>query len=248
MKYLIIDERMRKVEKDLLESLGYKLISINKSNIVYEEISSHVDIFTCKVGENVIIEKSKFENIRAKLPEEFKSIREGAEFVGESYPDDIKYNVCTIANLAIHNFKFTDTAVKQNLIKNNFELINVKQGYTNCSIAVIDEHSAITSDKGLYKALISKKIDTLFLDYIPNIKLYSNGEYSNKNGFIGGAISRIGGNIVVFGDLGKIDREHKIRDFIKRRNLNIIDFEDLDVIDYGGIMELDIYITWHLGI
>ena len=122
-------------------------------------------------------------------------------------------------------------------------MINVKQGYTNCSIAVIDEHSAITSDKGLYKALISKKIDTLFLDYIPNIKLYSNGEYSNKNGFIGGAISRIGGNIVVFGDLGKIDREHKIRDFIKRRNLNIIDFEDLDVIDYGGIMELDIYIT-----
>ena len=79
----------------------------------------------------------------------------------------------------------------------------------------------------------------LFLDYIPNIKLLNeNGEYSQKNGFIGGAISRIGDNIVVLGDLDKIDYNNKIRNFIKKKNLNIKEFTGINVVDYGGIMEI----------
>ena len=57
-------------------------------------------------------------------------------------------------------------------------------------------------------------------------------------GFIGGAISKIGDNIVIFGDLNKIDLKNKIRSFIISKNLNLIDFKDLDVIDYGGILEV----------
>ena len=49
MKYLIIDERMRDIEKNTLRNLGYELIEIKKNNNVYPEISSHVDIFTCKI-------------------------------------------------------------------------------------------------------------------------------------------------------------------------------------------------------
>ena len=140
--------------------------------------------------------------------------------------------------ITIHNFKYTDSKIISELNKNNFELINVKQGYSNCSIVVIDENSIILSDKGLYNSLKNRGIDMLFLDYIHNIKLLNeNGEYSQKNGFIGGAVSRIGDNIVVFGDLDKIDYDGKIKGFIKKRNLNIIDFKRLDVIDYGGVIE-----------
>ena len=38
--------------------------------------------------------------------------------------------------------------------------------------------------------------------------------------------------------LDKIDKAGRIRKFITTRNLNIIDFKDLDVIDYGGIVEV----------
>lgn len=234
MKCLLIDERMRKVEKEKLKNLGYELIQVRKSNIVYEEISSHVDIFVCKVGDKVIIEKSQFDNIKTILPEGLTTIKQGEEAVGASYPEDIKYNVCIIGKKAFHNFKYTDPAIKQELINQNYELINVKQGYTNCSIAVIDQNSAITSDKGLYKELVRNNIDTLFLDYTPDIKLHLNGKYSNKNGFIGGAMSRLGDNIVVFGDLNKIDKNEQLSNFIRKKNLNLIDFEGLDVVDYGG--------------
>ncbi len=235
MKYLLIDERMRDVEKQTMKNLGYELIEIKKSTNVYPEISSHVDIFACKVKDKIIVEKHIYDILKNKFK---RKIIKGDSTVQNVYPNDINYNVCIVGNKAIHNFKYTDSKIISELNKNNFELINVKQGYSNCSIAVIDENSIILSDKGLYNSLKNRGIDMLFLDYIPNIKLLNeNGEYSQKNGFIGGAVSRIGDNIVVFGDLDKIDYDGKIKGFIKKRNLNIIDFKRLDVIDYGGVIE-----------
>ena len=236
MKYLIIDERMRKNEKEKLEQLGYKLIKIKRSNSVYPEISSHVDIFTCKIEDKLIIEPSQYSQIKSKLPQEY-AIEQGKETIQKNYPYDIKYNVCMIGKKALHNFEYTEPKIKEELIKQGYELINTTQGYTNCSIAVIDNDSAIVTDKGLYKILQKHKIDVLYLEYEPDIKLLNNNGYSNRKGFIGGVISRLGDNIiVVFGDLNKIDENGKIRKFVEQRDLKIIDFEGLDVIDYGGIV------------
>ena len=235
MKRLIVDCRMRKKEKDKLKELGFKLIEIKPIKNVYEEISSHVDIFTCKIGNTIIIEPSQYAQIIDKI--ENKNIKKGREKVSSKYPEDIKYNVCIIGKKAIHNFKFTDLSVKEELEAHNYELIPTTQGYTNCSIAVIDDNSAIVTDKGLYKILQKHNIDVLFIKE-PDIKLLTQNGISNKKGFIGGAITRIEDNIIVTGDLRKIDIEGKIREFIERKNLKIIDFNDLDVIDYGGILEI----------
>lgn len=240
MKYLIIDKRMRQIEKDKLKQLGYKLIELEQNTNIYEEISSHVDIHVCKIGSKLIVEKSKYPKIKDCIREWNNSIRIeiGQDFISQNYPQDIKYNVCIIGNKAIHNFKYTDIKIKEELIKQNYELINTNQGYTNCSIAVIDGNSAIVTDKGLYKILEKHKIDVLYLKENLDIKLLTKSGYSTRNGFIGGAISRIGNNIVVFGDLNKIDKQSKIRDFIMSKDLNIIEFKNLDIIDYGGIVEI----------
>lgn len=237
MKYLIIDERMRQVEKDKLKELGYELIEMKNSKNVYPEISSHVDIFTCKVGPKIIVEPSQYKNIKSQLSSEYNLIQ-GQLCINEKYPYDIKYNVCTIGKKAIHNFQYTDTIVKQELIKQGYELISTNQGYTNCSIAVIDDNSAIVTDKGLYKILQKHNIDVLYLQYEPEIKLLNGNEYSNKKGFVGGVLSRITNQIVVTGDLDKIDQSGLIRKFVLSKGLEIVEFKGLDVIDYGGIIEL----------
>ena len=165
-------------------------------------------------------------------------IKIGQESISKKYPQDIKYNVCIIGNKAIHNFEYTDSKIKEELIKQNYELINTNQGYTNCSIAVIDDNSAIVTDKGLYKILEKHKIDVLYLKENLDIKLLTKSGYSTRNGFIGGAIAKIDNNIIIFGDLNKIDKQSKIRDFIMSKDLNIIEFKNLDIIDYGGIVEI----------
>lgn len=233
MKDLIIDKRMRKVEKEKLKEMGYNLIELKQSKNVYEEISSHVDIFVCQIGNKIIVEKEQYKNIS-----EILHVEQGTEAVQDKYPEDIKYNVCMIGKNAIHNFEYTDSKVKQELIQQGYKLINTTQGYTNCSIAVIDDNSAVVTDKGLHKILKKHGIDVLYLEYEPDIKLLLNNEYSNRKGFIGGCISRVGNSIIVFGDLNKMDKDNKIRDFILNKHLQIIDFENLDVIDYGGIVEI----------
>lgn len=234
---LIIDERMRLTEKDKLKKLGYDLIEIKQSKQVYQEISSHVDIFICKVGEKIIVEPTQYDYIKAQVQDK-QIIEQGNETVESKYPLDIKYNVCTIGNKAVHNFEYTDSKIKEQLQQQGYELIDTTQGYTNCSIAVIDDNSAIVTDKGLYKILQKHNIDVLYLQYEPEIKLLNGNEYSNKKGFIGGVISRIANQIVVTGDLDKVDPSGFIRKFVLSKGLGIIEFKGLDVIDYGGIIEL----------
>ena len=234
---LIIDERMRNIEKQKLKEQGYNLIEIKHNSNVYEEISSHMDIFVCKIGDKLIVEPSQFNNIKNQVKSEI-DIRQGQECITKKYPNDIKYNVCIIGKKAIHNFQYTETTIIKELENQDYELINTKQGYTNCSIAVIDEKSAIVTDKGLYKILQKHSIDVLYLEYEPDIKLLNGANYSDKKGFIGGVISRIDDNIFITGDLNKIDQNNIIRNFIKSKNMNIIEFEGLDVIDYGGIIKL----------
>ena len=139
----------------------------------------------------------------------------------------------------MHNFQYTDSKIKEELEKQVYQLINTSQGYTNCSIAVIDDNSAIVTDKGLYKILLKHNIDVLYIQNKLDIKLLTSEGYSNKTGFIGGAISRIDENVIVFGDLNKIDPDEKIREFILSKKLGIIEFKGLDVIDYGGMVLLN---------
>ena len=230
-KKIIIDNRMRSIERTKLKELGYKLLEIKENKNLYPEISSHVDILACKVGEKIVVEPTQYANFQ-----EYENFIKGQEIVLKKYPLDIKYNVCIIGKKAIHNFQNTDSKLKELLINDGYELINTTQGYTNCSIAVIDDNSAIVSDQGLYKILKFHGIEVLLVNNNLDIKLYNSNKYSDKKGFIGGCVSSLGESIIVFGDLNKIDSDGRIREFITSKNLNIIEFEGLDVIDYGGII------------
>ena len=237
MNQLIIDKRMRKIEKEKLKELGYELVEIQKSSNVYEEISSHVDIFVCKIGKKIIVEPTQYKVIENNVYSK-ENIVIGQEKIGKKYPYDIKYNVCIIGKRALHNFEFCDQKIKQELTQQGYEIINTAQGYTNCSIAVINENSAIVTDKGLYKILEKHNVDVLYLEYEPDIKLLTQNGYSNRKGFIGGAISRIDDKIIIFGDLNKIDKDEKIREFISNSGLEMVEFKELDVVDYGGIAKI----------
>ncbi len=236
---IIVDNRIRKIEMEFLNKLDRNILALPSINNVYEEISSHVDIYISKIKDTLIIEKAMYDNIKEKVLDNDICIVRGNETVKNPYPNDILYNVCVIGNNAIHNFKYTDKKLLEIIDKKGLNKININQGYSNCSIAVIDDNSAIVSDKKIANMLQEYGIDTLYIDEKLDIKLLDKkGNYSKMSGFIGGAIERMENNVIVFGDLNKIDKENKIRNFITSRNLNVIDFKGFDVIDYGGIIKI----------
>ena len=237
-KYVIIDNKMRDIETDYLKKLGYNLIKLKTSNYVYDEISSHVDIFACRIKDNIILENNLYNELFNKKHSVLDNkIICGKNSVGNKYPFDVLYNVCNIGENVIHNFKYTDKEVSNVIKKESLNMININQGYSNCSIAVIDDNSAIVTDKMIAKKLIQNGIDILLIEEKLDIKLLKNDNtYSKMNGFIGGCIARVEDKIIIFGDLSKIDKDAKIKRFIQSRELQIIDFKGLDVIDYGGIL------------
>jgi len=236
---------MRKEEKEYIQSLGYEIIEVGYNRDLYDEIAAHVDISYLKIDNIVITSPDRFVELSKYIECDV-----GKTELSKEYPSDIPYNVCIMGKNAIHNFKYTDEVVKNKLEKEEYNLIDVKQGYTKCSIAVIDENSCITSDIDIAKKLMDNNSDVLFVNE-PDIKLLKRTnpnetlqnrmffEYSDMRGFIGGAMARINDEIVLFGDTNKLLNKDKIISFVQSKGLKLKYFEGLDVVDYGGVVLLD---------
>lgn len=223
---IIIDSRMRKIEKEYLSQYG-DLIELPYQPSVYEEISSHPDIFFCKINNKIF--KAPNATIKPDIIYE-----EGNEKVGSNYPADIKYNVCQIGNNVLHNFKYTDRRILEYVKQMNLKQIHLKQGYTKCSICPTSNNSCITSDKGIYEALKKENIEVLLLKN-NNIKLLDkNGLQTKMNGFIGGATTVIDDKFILFGDSDKISNKAHLIEHLNKHGLKLIDFKNLEIIDYGS--------------
>lgn len=247
MKYLLVDSRMRNIEIETLKKLGYEVILVPKCKNTYEEISSHVDIFVVAILGNKILEPSLYNYLKENYTKVFEEKSEnknrniicGESCVEKKYPLDVQYNVCTIGKNVVHNFKYTDKKIAQIIEKENLNKIQISQGYSNCSIAVISENSVIVEDEKIAKVLKENNVEVLKIEKEKNIHLLDEeNRYSKMRGFIGGTMARLGNNIVVFGDISKFKEDKKITEYILKHNLNIIDFKGLDLIDYGGVVEI----------
>lgn len=255
MKYLFIDNKIRKIELEYFKSLNYEVILIPSNSKIYDEISSHTDIHLVKLFDKYVVSKELYEYLEMKFFDNNKylDLKEkliiGNSYVIDKYPLDIPYNIFTFKSYIIHNFKYTDLKCLD-LINNidNVIKIDVKQGYTNCSCVNISDEICITSDLEIYnklKELNTNKEIKLYEDivYIDNnkcdIKLIKNsGEYSNMDGFIGGCMSYIENKLIIFGDKKYINDIDYIEKTLKKHNIDIIDFKNLKLIDYGKAIEI----------
>ena len=216
MQNLIIDSRIREIEYKYLSQF-FNVIKLPLSNDVYEEISGHSDIFYTKINDKVIVAPN------AKIKEQQFIL--GQEKVEKEYPKDVLYNVCQIGNKIIGS-KYTDKNIAPDIL--------VKQGYVKCSVAVTGDHSCITSDKGIETVLNQNNIDALYVEEDNINLLKKDGSISNMKGFIGGASLKFGNRFVLFGDRNNLNNKEKILEHLDRYNLELIDFKELDICDYGS--------------
>lgn len=56
------------------------------------------------------------------------------------------------------------------------------------------------------------------------------------NGFIGGSSCIIDNKFILFGDSDKLNSKSKLVDFLNKQKLELIDFKNLEIIDYGGVI------------
>lgn len=232
---VIIDGRVPKEAIEKIESLNIKVIPTIPCQEVAAPISYHPDIVIHPINhKTIIVAPNVFEYYSDVLSKTGIRVIKGEKELKKEYPADIAYNVGRVDNLAIHNFKYTDEKLIYYLEKEGLEFLNVKQGYTKCSIAIVDRKAVITSDYPIYKKLTEIGIDVLLIEagYI-RLDGY-------PYGFVGGTCGNLSREIVAFS--GKFlyhPAKNEITNFLKKYNKKVLWLSDENVTDIGTIISLN---------
>lgn len=231
MNISFVDYRLTEKQMHLLLNEGLNIIKIPKSNNLYDAISGHPDIQLNIINSKKII-LAKNSNLSLEiLNKHHIEFEYSSKELEEKYPKNIFLNAVNLKNFFIHNLKFTD----KNLLKHvsDKELINIKQGYSKCSIAIVNNNALITSDLGIYNALKKYPIDVLL---IPSGDIVLPGL---SYGFIGGTCGLISEDKMVFlGNLKNHSYGNDIKNFLFKHNVEPIYLDEGKLIDRGSILTL----------
>ena len=233
----IIDCRVDIKVVNNLEKLNIKVIRTLKCNDLQESVSCHPDIVIHPINHNTLmIAPNVFDYYKEQLSGLGIKLIKGETLLECKYPYDIAYNVGRLSGIAIHNFKYTDEKLKFYLKKENLELVNIKQGYSKCSLLIVDDRSGITADLIMYKTLSELGYDMLLIQ-----SGYINLE-NEKYGFIGGTSGNLSKDtILLSGVLDNHPDKEKIETFINEKNKNIVYIENGYINDIGTIITLNNY-------
>lgn len=231
----IVDGRIEKEIEQSLVELGLHVIKTIKCNEVEESISYHPDIVISPINYNtLVVAPNVFDYYKDILSSFNLDIIKGEKKLKCKYPHDIAYNVGRLSNIAIHNLNYTDEIVRYYLKKENIELINVKQGYSKCSLAVVGENAAITSDKPIFIKLTALGFNMLLIRS-GNISLLG-----QKYGFIGGTGGSLSINEYMFaGSFSEHPDKENILKFLNKNKINPISLSSKKIVDIGTIITLN---------
>ena len=144
----------------------------------------------------------------------------------DTYPLDIAYNAARLGNYVIANLRYTEPYITEYYKKRGFELVNSKQGYAKCNLAVMSGTAVITGDEGM-RTLLSR------LSGVKCLMVDQSGVVLSgyRHGFIGGASGLIRGTAVFLGDPG-----NRAKEFLSEMNIEYFCAADGRLRDFGSVL------------
>lgn len=232
-KLVIIDGRVEKEKLSYFKEKAYTIIPTIKCNEVQDPISYHPDIVLTPIGEKtLIVAPNVFDYYYEKLSGFGFNLIKGNSFLEKNYPKDSFYNLANTGSYILHRKDITDRKILEQIDNKKYKFINIKQGYSKCSIGIISKDRIITSDKGIYKTIKSR---TSSLDVLLIEEGYIDLEGFDY-GFIGGAMGlEDRDRVLLAGSLDYHKDGSRIREYIRRSGKKPIELWDGRLRDIGSI-------------
>ncbi|MCC8169918.1 MAG: hypothetical protein LIO59_06100 [Oscillospiraceae bacterium] len=225
---IIADCRISEKSLQTLVDMGIEVILSCKLPVLYDAVCAHPDMMIHHLGgSRFLAAPQAYEYFCKKLPE--ACIIKGSVPLADKYPNDICYNAAVVGECLFCNAAYTAPEILSEYKK----IVNVRQGYSKCSICVISENALITSDAGICKAAAENNIDALKIRagyiHLPGM------DY----GFIGGATGMISKDtLAVNGDIATHPDWREIYGFCKRRGVDIAPLKSVAIEDIGSIIPI----------
>lgn len=214
-----------------LNSIGIKTIEISCNIALPLPVNSHADLQMLHLGNNNIFSQNKhlfIGEFNKKINNIVLELKAGSK-----YPEDVRLNCAIIGNKLICNQKTVAKEILEFADNNGLIIINVNQGYTRCSICVVNENAIITDDESVFAAAGNFFDDTLFVS--KNSIVLKGYNY----GFIGGCCGKIDKDKIAFNGAIESHKDYKkILDFLNRNSVECIELHKERLVDIGGILPL----------
>lgn len=145
------------------------------------------------------------------------------------YPEDAQLNICICGKHAICNRKNVPKEIIDVIRDHDLRLIDCRQGYSKCSVCVVDREAIITADRGVELAARKAGLEVLLIE--PSCIALNGFPY----GFIGGASFKISeGKLAFTGTLDMHKSKNDILNFLKSRQIEPIFLTDRPIFDIGS--------------
>ena len=220
---IITDKRLPANAKSKLSTYG-NIYELETSDVVYDAISGHPDIFIFQNNNNLIIAPQTPFTLVQLLQKNGITFSYGNKQLGSKHPLTTAYNVSYGDGVFIGNNTHCDNSIID-LAKNN-KWVQSKQSYARCNTLIINNSSIISSDLNLKKSFP----DGLFIN--PHEIKLPGFEY----GFIGGCLGIYEKSIFIIGSLQHHQQGEQIRTYCINLGYNIIELYNGPLIDGGGIV------------
>lgn len=202
-------------------------------NPLLGKLSSHADLQVAHLGGNKLLLSKKQSELGTKLMAygfdvDYFEIKNGY------YPYDCAVNAAFVGDNVICRQDILEEKLKKYIIGNNYKIINVNQGYSKCSVCVVDDNSIITEDESIKNACEMSGIDVLLIKK-GFVKL-DGFDY----GFIGGASFKLDNKTLAF--IGKIENHpdfQSVKDFLNKKEIVYISLGNTVLTDIGSVIPLN---------
>ncbi|MBU1100825.1 MAG: hypothetical protein KKA84_10520 [Bacteroidetes bacterium] len=225
----IVDNRIPNEAKIKLSAYA-DIIELETEGVTFDYLSGHPDVFFCRINNTLVYSPNTPRLILEQLKEFGITLLEGILPVENRYPGCARYNAVVTEDTLIHNSKVTDKVILDSC--KDFSFFNVKQGLTRCSLLAISSEHFITSDAGIHKTLVASGKVTLL---ISDKDIILNGL---PNGLFGGTCGLMDGKLFLIGSLRHYSDSEKLKPYLDKLNVEIIELYDGPLFDGGSILFL----------
>ena len=233
---IIIGEKYCKILQNSIKSLGINALFMPDNPYVDPRLSGHTDLSVLHLGGNrlLLAPYLKGSSFSRQLEDRGFEIKFASIEQSALYPNDAQMNVCILGNKVIYNPQTgSDAIVKYLTIGNGAIHVSSRQGYSRCSVCVVDDNAIITADEGICRSAEAHGVDVLKIR--PGYIDLSGFDY----GFIGGASFKFSDTKLAFtGGLDRHPDAERIIEFISLHNVDIVYITDKPAFDIGGAIPI----------
>lgn len=232
-KVLLAGEGARVFSEDFAE-LGLTVLYTKPIETLPKFLCTHADLAVCPLGGKRYCMDVSQSLLFSQLQNFGLDPLYGTQTVKSGYPEDVAYNALKIGEkFLLCNRKIVDETILSCAEREKCAILNCKQGYTKCSVALVHENAAITDDSGIAEVLLNNGFDVLQIE--KGDILLEGFNY----GFIGGCSVMLSKHEMLFlGDLRLHRDGDAIQAFLKNYEITPICVKNVPLTDIGSLIPL----------